>query len=67
MDYVYIRAYSKLKGDYPYYTVAVVEQARKQKAPANATHKLGGKWFTMDDVRCKFEKAALERLAQTWA
>ena len=46
MDYVYIRAYHNLKGDFPYYTVSVVEQARREKAPTNATHKgKGGKWF----------------------
>ena len=67
MDYIYIRAYHNLKGEFPHYTVSVVEQARRQKAPANATHKIGNKWFTMDDVRCRFERAALERMASTWA
>ena len=68
MDYVYIRAYHNLKGDFPYYTVSVVEQARREKAPANATHKgKGGKWFTLDDVGCRFERAALERMAANWS
>ena len=67
MDYIYIRAYHQIKGEFPYYTVGQVERARREKAPANATHKGKGKWFTLNDVSCPYERAALERMAQRWA
>lgn len=55
MDYVYIRAYGRMMGSSANYVADQVAEARKDKAPANATHKRSGyeqdgQWSTLDDI-----------------
>jgi hypothetical protein len=54
LDYVYVRAWGRAMGSHPSYIADQVAQARKDKAPPNATYKRVGKdgsWATMDDIQ----------------
>jgi hypothetical protein len=51
MDYVYVRAWGRNMGSHASYIADQVAEARKDRAPDNATHKLAnGTWATMDDL-----------------
>jgi hypothetical protein len=50
-DYPEIRKWGKKMGSFPYYIEQQVRQARKDKAPQNATYKSDGKWATTDDIK----------------
>lgn len=68
MDYVYVRAWGKNMGSHASYIADLVAQARKDKAPENATHKnADGTWSTMDDIQDNFvgnrTREEVERIA----
>ena len=52
-----------MTGSFQYYIDMQVEQARKDKAPENATYRdtLTGKWHTVEDVRSAETREALHK------
>jgi hypothetical protein len=49
-DYPYIRAWGRMMGSMPYYIEDRVAEARKDRAPQDATYKKDGTWLTVDGI-----------------
>jgi hypothetical protein len=61
-DYPYIRAWGEMLGSSDAYITEQVEQARRDKAPANATYRdrNAGRWSTTDDISSQGTRAQLD-------
>ena len=67
MDYPYIRAWGNLLGKMPRDTIAVVNTARADGAPENATWKTdNGEWKTTSGLSYA-TKEILDKMASRWA
>ena len=65
MDYIYIRAWSKLLGTTQFYTDREVERARQTNAPETAIYLQSDRsWATVDGIENERMKARVERLAE---
>ena len=62
MDYKHLRAWCNMIGSFPYYTERQVDQARRDKAPADAVYTdATGQWIVYSEVTDPSTRATMDR------